>query len=151
MTTGAAIERSPPRFFVRGDGRDGKRYSDELVAIAKHFRNVYVHLCWAWSIDPFSSGEFVRGLLHAVPANKLFAFGGDTYWPQFAVAYALQARNGLTKALQAEIDDGFLSERQAIGLASLLMQKNQAAGFDLAGTRAAIRDAAGRGCSLARS
>ena len=49
------------------------------MAIAKHFRNVYVNLFWAWRIDPFSSGEFVRGLLYAVPANKLFAFGGDTY------------------------------------------------------------------------
>ncbi len=28
-------------------------YSDEIVAaIAKHYPNVYVDLCWAWSIDP---------------------------------------------------------------------------------------------------
>src|SRR5690606_27471181 len=29
-------------------------YDPELAAIAKHYRNVYVDLCWAWSIDPYS-------------------------------------------------------------------------------------------------
>ena len=30
-------------------------YSDELVALAKHFPNAYVDLCWVWSIDPYST------------------------------------------------------------------------------------------------
>ncbi len=59
-------------------------YSDELVAIAKHYPNVWVDLCWAWSIDPYSSADFVRRFLHAVPSNKLFGFGGDTCWPTAA-------------------------------------------------------------------
>jgi uncharacterized protein len=25
-------------------------YSDELVSIAKHYPNVWVDLCWAWSV-----------------------------------------------------------------------------------------------------
>ena len=70
-------------------------YSDELVSIAKHYPNVWVDLCWAWSIDPYSSTDFVRRFLHAVPSNKLFGFGGDTFWPTAAVAYSIQARRGL--------------------------------------------------------
>ena len=27
-------------------------YSNELVALTKHYRNVYADLCWAWSIGP---------------------------------------------------------------------------------------------------
>lgn len=117
-------------------------YSDELVAMAKHFPNVYVDMCWAWSIDPYSACDFVRRMLHAVPVNKLFAFGGDTSWPNAAVAYSIQARQWLTRALQAEVNEGMLSERAAIALATQLMRTNQEQCFDLAGTRAAIRAAA---------
>jgi predicted TIM-barrel fold metal-dependent hydrolase len=116
-------------------------YSDELVALAKHYPNVYADLCWAWSIDPYSARDFVRRMIHAVPSHKLFAFGGDTGWPNAAAAYARQARQWLTRALQAEVDEGLLSERQAIGLANRLMRENQEACFDLQGTRAAIKEA----------
>ena len=85
-------------------------YSDELVSIAKHYPNVWVDLCWAWSIDPYSSTDFVRRFLHAVPSNKLFGFGGDTFWPTSAVAYSIQARRGLRRALEAEIAAGDLTE-----------------------------------------
>ncbi len=114
-------------------------YSDELVALAKHYPNVYVDLCWAWSIDPWTTCDFVRKMIHAVPLNKLFAFGGDTYWPVASVAYAAQARLWLTRALQAEVDDRLLTERQAIAIATRLMQTNQRDCFDIDGTRAAIR------------
>jgi uncharacterized protein len=114
-------------------------YGDELVSIAKHYPNVWVDLCWAWSIDPFSSTDFVRRFLHAVPSNKLFGFGGDTFWPTAAVAYSIQARRGLRRALEAEIAEGNLSEREAITVAHRLMRDNQYACFDIEGTRAAIR------------
>jgi predicted TIM-barrel fold metal-dependent hydrolase len=113
-------------------------YSDELIALAKHFPSVYVDMCWGWAINPYHAAEFVRRMLHAVPVNKLFAFGGDTPWPTGTVAYAAQARHWLTNALQGEIDDGFLTEAKAIALATRLMRTNQADCFDLAGTRAAI-------------
>ena len=116
-------------------------YCDELVALAKHYRNVWVDLCWAWAIDPFSSCDFVRRFLHAAPVNKLFGFGGDTGWPTSAAAYAMQARRWLTRALEAEVRDGLMTEAQAMGVATRLMQENQRACFDLEGTRAAIRKA----------
>jgi hypothetical protein len=119
-------------------------YNDELVAIAKHYPNVWVDLCWAWSIDPYSSCDFVRRFLHAVPANKLFAFGGDTSWPTSSAAYAVQARRWLTRALEAEVAAGDLTERQAMEVATRWMRANQYACFDVEGTRANIRQAMGR-------
>jgi hypothetical protein len=113
-------------------------YQDELVSLAKHYPNVWVDLCWAWSIDPFSARDFVRRMIHAVPSNKLFAFGGDTFWPNASVAYALMARHWLIRTLQDEVDDSLLSEKQAIALATRWMRTNQEACFDLVGTRAAI-------------
>ena len=112
-------------------------YCDELVALAKHYHNVYPDLCWAWSIDPYSAADFVRRYLHAAPANKLFAFGGDTTWPTSSTAYAIQARRWLNRALQGEVEDGLMTESEAITVATRLMRSNQLACFDLEGTRAA--------------
>lgn len=100
-------------------------YSHELIALAKHYPNVYADLCWAWSIDPFSAADFVRRFVHAVPANKLFAFGGDTSWPGAAYAYAVQARTWLTRALEAEVMEGLLSEADAMAFARRIMRENQ--------------------------
>ncbi len=110
-------------------------YSSELIAIAKHYPNVWVDLCWAWSIDPYSSFDFVRRFIHAVPINKLFAFGGDTQWPTSAYAYSVQTRKWFTHVLQTEIKEGFLNEKQALSIAHRLMEKNQKDCFDIDGTR----------------
>lgn len=117
-------------------------YNDELVALAKHYRNIWVDFCWAWSIDPYSSRDFLRRCIHAVPSNKLFAFGGDTGWPTSAMAYAIQARNEIRRALEAEIDEGYLTEKQAMAFATQIMHTNQYACFDVGGTRANIAKAA---------
>ena len=106
-------------------------FGGEVVSLVKHYANTYADMCWAWSIDPHTSEAFVRQFLHAAPANKLFIFGGDTGWPHAAAAYAWQARGGLTRALQAEIDAGFLNEAQAISLAQRWMRDNAYACFDL--------------------
>lgn len=111
-------------------------YSQELVALTKHYRNVYADLCWTWSIDPYSSMDFVRRFLHAAPSNKLFAFGGDTGWPTSAAAYAIQARRWLNRALQAEVDDGLLIERDAMQIATRIMFDNQYDCFRMADRKA---------------
>lgn len=117
-------------------------YSQELIALAKHYPNVYVDLCWAWSIDPYSTTDFVRRYIHAVPANKLFVFGGDTFWPTAAVAYTQQTRRWLNRTLQAEVNDGLLTEDAAIKLANRFMRENQYACFHVAQKRAALRGSA---------
>lgn len=130
------LQRYPQARFVLM--HIGYPYADELVAIAKHYPNVFVDMCWSWSIDPHAASEFLRRMLHAVPVNKLFVFGGDTFWPNAAVSFAAQARAWLVRTLQAEVDESLLTEREAIGLASRLMFTNQAECFALDDKRAAI-------------
>ncbi len=120
----------------------GYPFGPELIALAKHFPNVYADLCWAWSMDPRTTMRFVRDFLHAAPTSKLFAFGGDCWWPPQSVGYAAQCRRWLTRALQAEVDAGDLTERQAIDIASRIMRANQHECLDVAGRRAALRAAA---------
>ena len=113
-------------------------YSQEMVALAKHYPNVYVDLCWAWSIDPYSTSDFVRRYIHAVPTNKLFVYGGDTFWPTAAVAYTMQTRQWLYRTLQAEINEGYLSEQEAIAIAKQFLRTNQYACFNIEQKRQAI-------------
>ena len=113
-------------------------YSDELTAMVKHFPNAYADLCWAWSINPRAAGLFVRRFLHEAPINKLFAFGGDTRWPTSAAAYALQCRHWLSRALLAEVEEGYLSESEARSVASDVMRNNQYDCFRLDACRSAI-------------
>ncbi len=117
-------------------------YSAELIALAKHYPNVYVDLCWTWSIDPYSTCDFIRRCLHTVPSNKVFVFGGDTGWPGAVVAYAHQARRWFTRALQAEVDEALLSEAEAMALATRLMCENQCACFRIAEKKRAVVTAA---------
>ena len=112
-------------------------YSEEVIALAKHFANAWADLCWSWAINPAASANFVRSFIHAAPANKLFAFGGDTFFPTSAYAYSTQMRRYLSKALQAEIDDGEMTEAQAIAFARRILFENQKGCFDIETTRAA--------------
>ena len=118
-------------------------YSDELIALTKHYKNVWADLCWAWSINPYASSDFVRRFIHGAPINKLFVFGGDTRWPTSAAAYAFQTRFWLDKTLEAEVEEGYLNESQAMHIASRVMYDNQYECFDLEGTRNAIYRAMG--------
>jgi uncharacterized protein len=118
----------------------GYPFGGEIVALAKHYPNVYVDLCWAWALDRFSTEQFVRQYLHAAPINKLFVFGGDTQRPRSAVAYSRQARVGLARALQAEVEAGELTEAEAQAVAQRVMRDNQYAAMDIAARRAAWRE-----------
>ena len=100
-------------------------YSMELAALAKHYPNVYVDMCWAWSINPLDASNFLNHAIHSVPVNKMFVFGADTSWPTASYAYAMQARYWLTKTLQREVNEGYLSEREAMAYAERVMHRNQ--------------------------
>ena len=100
-------------------------YSMELAALAKHYPNAYVDMCWAWSINPLDASNFLRHAIHSVPANKVFVFGADTSWPIASYAYAMQARYWLTYTLQREVEEGHLSEREAMAYAERVMLHNQ--------------------------
>ncbi|MCG3181562.1 MAG: hypothetical protein BIFFINMI_03960 [Phycisphaerae bacterium] len=115
----------------------GYPYGAELVAMAKHFANVWADLCWAWAIDPQSTSLFVRSFLAAAPAHRLLGFGGDSFWPHISVGYGLQARDWLARTLEQEQADGRFDEAEAMQLASLILRDNALELFDVQARRAA--------------
>jgi hypothetical protein len=115
-------------------------FDRELIAVAKHYPNVWIDLCWAWSIDPVSTADAFRRSIHTIPMSKLFAFGGDCRWATQVVGFAAQARRGLVRALEAEVKEGYVSQTEAIEIARCVMHKNQYECFDVAGRRGALRE-----------
>ncbi len=99
-------------------------YQDELIALAKQYPNVYVDLCWAWIVNPLATKRFVKEFLMAVPANKLFTFGGDYTAVENVVGHAEIARQGLAQALSELVDESWLTESEALGLVEPLMRGN---------------------------
>jgi len=107
----------------------GYPYQDEYIALAKHYANVWVDLCWAWIINPAASVRFVREFLTAAPANKLLTFGGDYAVIEPIVGHAAIARQGLAQALQELVRDGWMHADAALDLIEPLMRGNAAALF----------------------
>ncbi|MCB0283859.1 MAG: amidohydrolase family protein, partial [Calditrichaeota bacterium] len=42
-------------------------HQDELIALAKHYPNAYVDMCWSWMISPLAAVRFLKEFLTAVP------------------------------------------------------------------------------------
>ncbi|MCL5270689.1 MAG: amidohydrolase family protein [bacterium] len=122
-------------------------FFDELLGLAKNFPNAAIDFCWGWAMDPFSAGDCLRRLIHAVPNHKIFIFGGDSSWPNSTLAFAAQARRWFTRALEAEVTEGLMTEKEAIALATRLMNANQAEFFNLAGKQVALLEAAASGAA----
>jgi predicted TIM-barrel fold metal-dependent hydrolase len=107
----------------------GYPYQEEVLALAKHFRNVHVDMCWAWIIDWHASIRFFKQYLTAVPANKLFAFGGDYVIAEPAYGHLKLARRGIARALTELVEDDYFTKQQAIQVASMVLRENAIENF----------------------
>lgn len=102
----------------------GYPYQDEYVALAKHYHNAAIDLCWAWIINPVACVRFVKELLLAAPSSKLLTFGGDYASVETIVGHAAIARQGLVQALGELVDEGWLRDNDALALVEPLMRGN---------------------------
>ncbi|MCC7492327.1 MAG: amidohydrolase family protein [Fimbriimonadaceae bacterium] len=118
-------------------------YPQELLALAKHYSNVWADCCWAWSLNPPAVARFVREWLHCAPVSKLLIYGGDTRWPTGVVGYTAQCRRWLARTLEAAVADGDLTTTAAQTVAERVMLQNQHKLFDLPAKRAAACQALG--------
>ena len=99
-------------------------YQDEVIALAKHYANAYVDMCWAWIINPYACVRFVKEFLAAAPASKLFTFGGDFRCVEHVPGHARMARRGLAQAISELHAEGWLLAREVPGLVERLMRGN---------------------------
>lgn len=116
-------------------------FYEEMVAIAKQWRNAYVDMCWAWIVSPDGAQRFLRSMLMAAPRNKVLTFGGDYIPVELVVGHAALARTGITAALTGLVEDGWLSRNAAVEMVEPIMRGNARALFRLDEKEKALRQA----------
>ncbi len=102
----------------------GYPYQDEYIALAKHYRNVTIDMCWAWIINPMACVRFVKEYLLAAPANKLFTFGGDYITVESIYGHSRIARLGLAQALTELVQEGWIPLEEIPFLVERIMRQN---------------------------
>lgn len=85
----------------------------DVIALTKHFGNVYANLCWAWVIDPEASLAFTRQALAALPLNKVLGFGGDYGFADMVYGHSRIARDGIALVLSEAVRQGRLTVADA--------------------------------------
>jgi len=111
----------------------------DVVALAKHYANVWVDLCWAWLLDTAATLKFVRQCVGAIPLNKVFGFGGDTGFPDYAFGHARMARDGIGLALTQLMHEGRLTRDDARQIARAWLRDNAMEMFRIEERRKAAR------------
>ncbi len=104
----------------------GYPYTGEVLALAKNFPNVYLDLCWLHIISPTAGVRMLHEAIETVPANKIFAFGGDFIIPEGAYGHSVLARRVVSQVLAEKVERGALSEDEALRLARRMLRENPA-------------------------
>jgi len=106
-------------------------YGKEMIAVAKHYSNAHLQSCWAWIIDPMGTKNFLKEYIVTAPANKIHVFGGDYTFVESVIGHARIARNGVCAALYELVQEGYLSEKDALELVEPLLRGNARRIFQL--------------------
>ena len=109
----------------------GYPYQSEMATLGKNFPNVYVDLCWVHVISPWVARQTLHEWIETVPANKIFAFGGDYIFVEGTYAHAVLARSNVAQVLAEKVEAGYLTEDEAVALAHKLLRENAVQFFRL--------------------
>lgn len=116
-------------------------YYEELISVAKQYTNAYIDMCWSWIINPVAAQDFFKKYLVTAPANKVLTFGGDYIPVEPVLGHALIARRGIAQSLTQLVDEGWLSQPDALVLIDLITHKNAHQVFNLPQKTKALQNA----------
>jgi predicted TIM-barrel fold metal-dependent hydrolase len=109
----------------------GYPFTGEALALAKNFSNVFLDLCWLYIISPSAGARMLHEAIETIPANKIFAFGGDFIIPEGSYGHSVMARRVVSRVLTEKVEEGYLTEDEAVALARRMLRENPAALFRL--------------------
>jgi predicted TIM-barrel fold metal-dependent hydrolase len=104
----------------------GYPFMGEALALAKNFSNVFLDLCWLYIISPSAGARMLHEAIETIPANKIFAFGGDFIIPEGSYGHSVMARRAVSRVLTEKVEDGYLTEDEAVALAQGMLRDNPA-------------------------
>jgi predicted TIM-barrel fold metal-dependent hydrolase len=99
-------------------------YYEEMLALAKHYRNAHIDMCWSWIINPLAAKDFLKKFILTAPANKIWTFGGDYIPVELVPGHAAIARHGISLALAELAGEGWITKAEALALVRPLMYEN---------------------------
>ena len=92
----------------------------EALMLGKGFPNVWLNLCWTHVISQRFAMAGLAEAIDLIPTNKLLAFGGDYTVPVEKVYGHLEmAREDVARVLAERIEEGQMTEAQALAIARL--------------------------------
>ncbi len=116
-------------------------YWQDLIAVAKHYTNAHIDMCWAWIMDPIGSTQFLKSYLVTAPANKVLTFGGDYIPVECVLGHVKIARQGIAQALREVVEEGWVEPGDALELVDPLLRGNARRIFQLETKLARLRKA----------
>ncbi|NPV48280.1 MAG: amidohydrolase family protein [Armatimonadetes bacterium] len=103
----------------------GLPWMRETGAIGKSFPNVWLNLCWTHIMAPAMTVSALNEWLDMVPYTKILGFGGDYAKPVEKVYGHLQmALEGIATVLAGRVEDGWMTEDQALRVAHAWLWDN---------------------------
>ncbi|MFZ4522237.1 MAG: amidohydrolase family protein [Bacteroidales bacterium] len=99
-------------------------YYEPMIALAKHYKNAFIDMCWSWTLNPMASIDFLKKYILTAPVNKLLVFGGDDLYIENLMGHSILARKGIAHALSELVQDQWISERDSMEIAERIMYKN---------------------------
>ncbi len=106
-------------------------FYEDLIAVAKHYTNCYIDMCWAWIISPVASVNFLKQYLVTAPTNKVLTFGGDYIPVEPVIGHVDLARRGIVQSLAGLVHEGWLSLDSAVNSVEGIMRGNARQIFSL--------------------
>lgn len=90
----------------------------ETLMLGKGFSNVWLNFCWTHIISQGFAMAALDEAIDLVPTNKILAFGGDYGTPvENVYGHLTMARENISRVLAKRIEEGQMTEDQAIDLA----------------------------------
>jgi predicted TIM-barrel fold metal-dependent hydrolase len=102
----------------------GYPFTQEAGIMAKYFPNVYVDGCWLAHITPAAYKRALDEWIEILPANKIFAWGGDHGIIDHSYASLLLAKDLIADVLARKVADGYFSEKVALHVAERIVGQN---------------------------
>ena len=128
LLTNVIMEFSDARFDLF---HAGYPFTGELAAMAKYFPNVSADLCWVQAISPHVFKRTLHEWIDTIPANKIFAGGGDSNYVEGAHGHCTLARRLVAEVLAERVEQGAMNRAGALWYAGRLLRENAREFFPL--------------------
>jgi predicted TIM-barrel fold metal-dependent hydrolase len=102
----------------------GYPWMREMGTLGRINTSVYANLCWAQFICPVAAVSAMDEWLDSMPASKIFAFGGDYWFPEGSYGHSVITRTNVGEVLANRVERGRMTMDEAKTVARMILRDN---------------------------